>query len=131
MKDLPNGDAKRTVDAEHVTVAIGSWQHRYDGTSALFLLWTIYEAALVTLMEGTNYSFFCLDDPDGGRVYPSTTGRLLIELRDGSKHDVSGIEVLRASFEAIAQILEFLADAGYPEATPAMLSDLMRPRAKL
>lgn len=129
-QDLAHGDATRAVNAEHITVAIGAWRQSYDGVAALFLLLGIYQAALVAVTQGRSSSFFCLDDPAAGRVSPSTTGRVLIEQSNRDTHDVSGIEVLRASFEAMAQILEFLASAGYPQATAALLSELVEPAAK-
>lgn len=122
--DIARGDVNRSVNAELVSVEIGTWRRAYDGVAAPFLLSGIYGATLAALLEGKSFDFFCLDDPDGGRVQPAVAGRVLIQLKGGERHDLSGFEVLSASFCAIAQIAEFLTKSGHPKGAAILLSEV-------
>jgi hypothetical protein len=125
--DLARGDANRAVNAEQVLMEIGTWRRRYDGVAAAFLLIGIYRATLCALMDGKSYGFFCLDDPDRGDVLPGAPGRVRVQLSRDEEHDLSGFAVLSASFEAIAQIANFLATKGHPEGSAILLKELARP----
>ena len=122
--DIARGDANRAVNAGLVCVEIGTWRRTYDGAAASFLLSSIYGATLAALLEGKSFDFSCLDDPDGGRVQPAVAGRVLIQLKGGEAHDLSGFEVLSASFGAITQIAEFLTKSGRPEGAAILLNEV-------
>lgn len=124
--DIARGDANRAVNAELVSIDIGPWRRSYDGVAAPFLLGGIYGAALAAMLDGKSFDFFCLDDVDGGRVFPAAPGRVLIHLKSGEEHDLSGFDVLSAAFEAIMQVAEFLTRSNYPDGAAILLNEIAR-----
>ena len=124
--DIARGDVNRAVNAQYIRIDIGTWRCTYDGVAAHFLLSAIYCATLAAVLVGKSFGFFCLDDPDGGRISPASPGRVRVRLHSGDEHDLSAFEVLSDSFSAMAQVAEFLSAHGHPEGALILLNEIAR-----
>lgn len=111
--DISAGDPSRAVNCDAIDVSIGAWQRTYDGVATPFFLLGLWGATSAALYEGKSFDFFCLDDPDGGRVVPSPSGRVLVRLNTGEEHELSAFDLLRDTFEAIVEVAKFLAASGH------------------
>lgn len=122
--DIRDGNADRAVNADCVEVSLGTWCHAYDGVAAVFLLTGIYRATTAALLYGQAADFFCLDDPDGGRMTPAAPGRVRVSLKNGEEHELSGFDVLRATYLALLDVAEFLTASGFASGASTLLGEV-------
>lgn len=111
--DISAGEPRRAVNCTAINVSIGAWKRTYDGVAAPYFLMGLWGATLAALYEGKSFDFFCLDDPDGGRVLPRPSGRVLVRLKTGEEHELPAFDLLRDTFEAVIEIAKFLAASGH------------------
>lgn len=122
--DIRDGNADRAVNADSVELDVETWRRTYDGVAVVFLLTGIYRATAAALLHGEAGDFFCLDDPDGGRIAPAGPGRIRVSLKNGEEHELSGFDVLRATNLALLDVAEFLTASGVADGASTLLGEL-------
>jgi hypothetical protein len=105
----------RAVDAEGIRFEFGDWATAADGSAALFLIDSLYLAALAATTEGRESRFYCLHGTLEGIVSPAVPGSLMIAAA-GQTLKVSSFRLLAGTVDAMMKIAEFLAGEGYGEA---------------
>jgi hypothetical protein len=117
-----NAGLLRAVDAESVEIDVDGWRVRTTHVPAIFLLDSIYLAALGAALHGRTRRFSSLVGSLEGAFRPIAPGRLEVECgqRSGSC-SVSVFQLVGAAVAALMEVAVFLSQHGYADAATKLI----------